>query len=56
MQQAQAEAVRKMTQKQIGMMTYSREELKILRQRAALGADEIHQGTKNLADPEAPWT
>ena len=52
MQQAQAEAVRNMTQKQIGRMTCIREELKRLRQRAALAADEIHQGTNNLAGPE----
>ena len=52
MQQAQAEAVRKMTQKQIGRMTYIREELKRLRHRAAMAAEELHQSTENLADPE----
>ena len=41
-----------MTQKQMGRMTYIREELKRLRHRAAMAAEELHQSTENLADPE----
>ena len=44
--------MRKMTRIQIGRMTYIREELERLRQRAELAAEEIHKGTNNLADPE----
>ena len=41
-----------MVQKKIGRIEYARAELKRLRQRAALAAEEIHKGTKDLADPE----
>ena len=41
-----------MIQKQMGRMTYIREELKRLRHRAAMAAEELHQSTENLADPE----
>ena len=51
-QQAQAEAVRKHMQKKMGRIAYVRAELERLRQRAALAAEEIHKGTKDLADPE----
>ena len=51
-QMAQAEAVRMMVQRKIGHIEYVRAELERLRQRAALAAEEIHAGTKDLADPE----
>ena len=51
-QKVQTEAVSKMIQKQMGRITYIREELKRLRHRAAVAADELHQSTENLADPE----
>ena len=51
-QMAKAEAVRKMVQEKMGHIAYVRAELSRLRQRAALAAEEIHKGTKDLADPE----
>ena len=51
-QLAQAEAVRMMVKQKIGHIAYVRAELERLRQRAALAAEEIHKGTKDLADPE----
>ena len=36
----------------MGDSAYIKGELAILRHRAALAADEIHNGTENLADPE----
>ena len=38
----------------MGNIAYIRAELERLRQRAALAAEEIHKGTKDLADPEIP--
>ena len=51
-QKVQTEAVSKMIQKQMGRIYYIREELKRLRHRAAMAAEELHQSTENLADPE----
>ena len=51
-QQAQAEALTSMVQKKVGRIHYVRVELNRLSQRAALAAEEIHKGTKDLADPE----
>ena len=48
----QAEAVMMFGQKQMGHSAYVRAELERMRQRAALAAEEIHKGTKDLADPE----
>ena len=36
----------------MGDIAYIRAELERLRQRAALAAEEIHKGAKDLADPE----
>ena len=52
MAQAKAEAVRKMVEKKMGRKKYVKEELERLRQRAAVAAEEIHTGSKDLADPE----
>ena len=41
-----------MARKKMGNSAYIRFELERLRQRAALAAEEIHNGTKDLADPE----
>ena len=51
-QLAQAEAVRMLVKQKMGHIAYVRAELERLRQRAALAAEEIHKGTKDLADPE----
>ena len=51
-QLAQTEAVRMMVQKKMGNIAYIRRELDRLRQRAAVAAQEINKGTKDLADPE----
>ena len=49
---AQAEAARMMVQKKMGNIAYIRAELARLRQRTALAAEQIHKGTKDLADPK----
>ena len=49
---AQTEAMRRMVQKRIGHKAYVRAELEKMRQRAALAAEVIHKGTKDLAEPE----
>ena len=41
-----------MVQKKMGNSAYIRAELERLGQRAVLAAEEIHKGTKDLADPE----
>ena len=51
-QSAKAEAVRKMVEKKMGRIRYAKEELERLRKRAAVAAEEIHTGSKDLADPE----
>ena len=51
-QKVQTEAVSKLIEIQMGRITYIREELKRLRHRAAMAAEELHQSTENLADPE----
>ena len=50
--EAQAEAVRKMVQKKRGGIQFCRDELERLKGRAAVAAETLLKGTKNLPDPE----
>ena len=50
--EAQAEAVRKMVEKKRGLIQFCRDELDRLKRRAAVAAEALLKGAKNLPDPE----